>query len=62
MQKRQAGLSFSQVQYVMRLLAKWRQTKINCFLRATDTSIKSEHAEEIARINEILGVMKRWET
>ena len=61
MQKRQAELNYSQTQYIMRLLAKWRQTKINCFMRASDKDTKTELAEEIANINEILGVMRTWE-
>jgi hypothetical protein len=54
-------LSCLQTQYVAGLLAKWRQTKKNCFSRATDKDERTKFAEEIANINEILGVMRTWE-
>jgi hypothetical protein len=58
---RKAELTHSQKQYVLDLLVKWRKTNINCFNRGTDKPTKKKLAEEIATINEILGVIKKWE-
>ncbi len=61
MQKRKAKLTLSQLQYVLGVLAKWRRTNINCFMRASDKPTKRKLAEEVALLNEILGVMRTWE-
>jgi hypothetical protein len=58
---RKADLTHSQLQYLLDLLTKWRKTNINCFMRSTDKQSKRKLAEEIATINEILGVIKKWE-